>query len=323
MDPVADDVEMAESTPREPNAQCGAEVISKTIRIKPQDNVEAQVPGPQTDEPGWKICINCADNGHVLETWPNEDKNKALNLNTAQMHHLGQNNNCNDMNATWVKGTNMDQLAESFQGLRPMSGSNSPARTPTSPNYIMQPLEGPELAESEEEGELRPSPVVSAQESAEEGELRPSPVTRRKKIAVTRLQRCNKDCIDCRRCGGIHYTGDVCPALEEECNNCGQGGHYEKRCHNYKDGEYMKPIAQKPDKHKQSRQKVIVTGGAHATEYENRKENITPWSSQERKKGTPTRSDREHRSRTDYDRGTQREPKHDRSRIRSDRNTPT
>ena len=58
MDPVADDIEMAEGTPREPDAPCGAEVISKTIRIEPQDNVEAQVSGPQTDEPGWKICIN-------------------------------------------------------------------------------------------------------------------------------------------------------------------------------------------------------------------------------------------------------------------------
>ena len=104
------------------------------------------------------------------------------------MYHLGQNNNCNVKNAIWVKGTNMDQLVESFQGLRQTSGSNSPVMNPTLPNRITQPAEGPESAESEEEGELRPSPVVSAQ-SAEEGELRPSPVTRRKKIAAVKKER--------------------------------------------------------------------------------------------------------------------------------------
>ena len=85
----------------------------------------------------------------------------------------------------------MDQLAESFQGLRPMRGSNSPAMAPTSPTHLMQPPEGPDSAErEEEEGELTPSPVVSAkEESAEEGELTPEPVTRRKKIAVAEKER--------------------------------------------------------------------------------------------------------------------------------------
>ena len=54
----------------------------------------------------------------------------------------------------------------------------------------MQPPEGPNSAESEEEGELTPSPVVSAEvESVEEGELTPETVTRQKKIAVAEKER--------------------------------------------------------------------------------------------------------------------------------------
>ena len=48
-----------------------------------------------------------------------------------------------------------------------------------------------------------------------------------------------------------------------------------------------------------------------------------PRSIQERNRGTPTRSDCEQRSRTNYDRGTSREHRRDRSRIRNDRSTPT
>ena len=99
---------------------------------------------------------------------------------------------------------------------------------------------------------------------------------------ITRVQGCNKDDTDCRRCGETHYTGDAYPA-------------------------------QKLDERKQSRQKSI-TGGAHATEYD-RKENRTPWLRQERKIGTLTRLDCEQRSRTDYDGGTQREPKRNQSRT--------
>ena len=86
---------------------------------------------------------------------------------------------------------------------------------------------------------------------------------------------------------------------------------------------------------------VTVTGGAHVTKYQNRKDTI-PRSSYERRKGTlmrsdcdqksrtdydrgtqrEPRSDCEQRSRTDYNRGTQREPERDRSRTRSEHNTP-
>ena len=54
---MADDVEMAKSTLREPDAPCRAGVVNKTVRIEPQDDVEAQVPDPQTDEPGWKYAL--------------------------------------------------------------------------------------------------------------------------------------------------------------------------------------------------------------------------------------------------------------------------
>ena len=30
-----------------------------------------------------------------------------------------------------------------------------------------------------------------------------------------------KDCTDCRRCGEIHHTGDICPAFKDWCKNCG------------------------------------------------------------------------------------------------------
>lgn len=62
----------------------------------------------------------------------------------------------------------MDQLAESFQGLRPTSGSNSPVTSPTPPSCINQPPEGLESADSAEEGELRPSPVVRRRKMAAE-----------------------------------------------------------------------------------------------------------------------------------------------------------
>mgnify|MGYP001385133753 CR=1 FL=1 len=71
-----------------------------------------------------------------------------------------------------------------------MSRSNSPARAPTSPTHLMQPSEGPDSAESKEEGELTPGPVVSAkEESAEEGELQPDQVTRCKKMVVVEKER--------------------------------------------------------------------------------------------------------------------------------------
>ena len=34
----------------------------------------------------------------------------------------------------------------------------------------------------------------------------------------------DKDCIDFRRCGEIHYTGDICPAIKGWCNSCGWQG---------------------------------------------------------------------------------------------------
>ena len=101
-DPIelaANDVEMAEITQKEPN---WADVVNKTVRAESQDDEEAQILDPHTNESERKICIACADRGHVLGTCPNEDKNEVLNLNTAQMHHLGQNINCNDKSATWV-----------------------------------------------------------------------------------------------------------------------------------------------------------------------------------------------------------------------------
>ena len=100
---VANDVEMAEITQKEPNTPSGADVVNKTVRTESQDDEDAQIPDPHTDEAGRKICIVCADKGHVLGTCPNKDKNEIPNLNSAQMHHLGQNNNCDYKNTTRVK----------------------------------------------------------------------------------------------------------------------------------------------------------------------------------------------------------------------------
>ena len=155
--PVTDDVAMTEDTPSEPNAPCKTEVVSKTVRIESQDDMEAQVPSPQNKEPSWKvwkICIKCGKKGHVTETCPNGNKNEVLNLNAAQIYHLGQNNNCNDKNTTWIKGTNMDQLMESFHSLRATRGSNSTTMAPMSLNHAMQPPEGPKSAKSEAEKAL-------------------------------------------------------------------------------------------------------------------------------------------------------------------------
>ena len=116
MDPVVDDVEMTENSPKETNAPHKVEIFNKTVRIEHQDDMEAQAPGSQTNKPGlkvWKICCNCSEKGHFLETCP-KNKHKALNLNIAQLYHMGQNNNRNE-DVDWVKGANMEQLVESFQ----------------------------------------------------------------------------------------------------------------------------------------------------------------------------------------------------------------
>ena len=165
--------------------------------------MEAQVPSPQNKKPSWKvwkICIKCGKKGHVKETCPNGNKNEVPDLDNSQIYHLGQNNNYDDKNTTQIKGANVDQLMERFQSLRPMSGSDSPTTAPTSPNHAMHPPEGPESANSEEEeGELRPSLVVSAtEESAEEGELTSSPKTRRKKMAVAGKE--NRPCKIEKKC---------------------------------------------------------------------------------------------------------------------------
>ena len=76
------------------------------------------------------------------------------------MYHMGQNNNCHDTNATWVKRANMDQLAESFQDLRPTGELDSPETSPAPLSCTNQPPMDLELEDTTEEGELRPSPVV-------------------------------------------------------------------------------------------------------------------------------------------------------------------
>ena len=80
----------------------------------------------------------------------------------------------------------------------------------------------------------------------------------------------------------------------------------------------MKPITQKKTNERgKSNWKVTLTGGTQTTKYENRNKNIPPRPSQE-----PQRSDREHKSRTDYNRGTQQETNRDPSKIRSDLDKP-
>ena len=146
VDPVVDDVEMAENPQGEPDAPPEEEIVNKTIWLEPQDNGEAQIPNPQTNEPGWKvwkICRRCSEKGHVLESCP-MNVNEPLNLTAAQLYHLGQKNNC-IKDATWVKGaktegTKIDQLADSFQGLTPKSGPNSPAKPLPPP---AQPIQSP------------------------------------------------------------------------------------------------------------------------------------------------------------------------------------
>ena len=85
---------MAEITQREPNTPSGAVVVNKTVRTESRDDEEAQILEPNTNESGRKICIVCADKGHVLETCPNKGKNKVPILNIVQIYHLGQNDNC-------------------------------------------------------------------------------------------------------------------------------------------------------------------------------------------------------------------------------------
>ena len=75
------------------------------------------------------------------------------------------------------------------------------------------------------------------------------------------------------------------------------------KCHNYRTGDYMKPITQKKTNERgKSNWKVTLTGRTQTTKYENGNKNIPPRPSLE-----PQRSDREHKSRTDYNRGTQQE----------------
>ena len=106
--------------------------------------------------------------GHVFEMCPNKGKNKVPTLNITQIYHLGQIDNYDDKKAARVKSMNVHQLAESFQGLKPTSGLNSPVMSPRSPNSTDQPPECKESADSAEEGELRPSPVVRRREMAAE-----------------------------------------------------------------------------------------------------------------------------------------------------------
>ena len=119
---VPNNVEMTKITQKEPNAQIGADVVNKTVRTESQVDEEAEIRDPNTDESRRKICIVCAGKGHILGTCPITDKNKIPNLNTAQMHHLGQNIICDDKNATRMKGANVYQLEESLQSLRSTSG---------------------------------------------------------------------------------------------------------------------------------------------------------------------------------------------------------
>ena len=56
---MADDIKMTEDTPREPDAPCETEVVSKTVRISPQDNMEVEVPSPQNKKPSWKVWKIC------------------------------------------------------------------------------------------------------------------------------------------------------------------------------------------------------------------------------------------------------------------------
>ena len=89
------------------------------------------------------------------------------------MHHLGQNNNYNDGNTIKMQCVGMEQLTESFQGLKSTNGPNSPMMDPKPNVCTNQPPEGPESADSAEEGELRPSPINKRKATAakqQEGE---------------------------------------------------------------------------------------------------------------------------------------------------------
>ena len=151
--------DVTETTPTEQNTPCETDVVNKTVRVEPQDH-DAQILAPHSDESDRKICAICGNKGHVFETCLDKGKGKIPILNIAQMYHMGQNNNCHDMNATWVKRANMDQLAESFQDLRPTGELDSPETSPAPLSCTDQPPMDLELEDTTEEGELRPSPVV-------------------------------------------------------------------------------------------------------------------------------------------------------------------
>lgn len=79
-DPIelaANDVEMAEITQKELDVPNGADVVNKTVRAESQDDEKAQVLDPHTNESERKICIACADRGHVLRTRQMRTKMKS------------------------------------------------------------------------------------------------------------------------------------------------------------------------------------------------------------------------------------------------------
>ena len=107
------DVDMTETTPTEQNTPCETDVVNKTVRVEPQDH-DAQILAPHSNESDRKICAICGNKGHVFETCPDKGKGKIPILNIAQMYHMGQNNNRDDTEATWVKKANLRKAPIKF-----------------------------------------------------------------------------------------------------------------------------------------------------------------------------------------------------------------
>ena len=85
-----------------------------------------------------------------------------------------------------------------------------------------------------------------------------------------------------------NYRGCM-PAIEKRCKNFEWQGHYEMKCHNYRRGNYMKPITQKKNEWTRKKQlesningrnsddKIWKSKQKYSTQAKSRTPEVRPW----------------------------------------------
>ena len=100
-----------------------------------------------------------------------------------------------------------------------------------------------------------------------------------------------------------NYRGCM-PAIEKRCKNFEWQGHYEMKCHNYRRGDYMKPITQKKNEWTRKKQlesningrnsdnKIWKSKQKYSTQAKSRTPEVRPWTQKQDRlqHGNPTRN---------------------------------